>query len=81
LLALLAQGHSLRGIARHLGWGFRTVHRYARAATWQELVDGKWQRPRPSKLDAFPNSPTKPGGASNNPVEGWKRALKAAVPS
>ena len=50
---LLAQGHSLRGIARHLGWGFRTVQRYARAATWQELVDGKWQRPRPSKLDAF----------------------------
>jgi len=50
---LLAQGHSLRGIARHLGWGFRTVHRYARATTWQELVDGKWQRPRPSKLDAF----------------------------
>jgi transposase len=50
---LVAQGHSLRGIARQLGWGFRTVHRYARAATWQELVDGKWQRPRPSKLDAF----------------------------
>jgi hypothetical protein len=21
--------------------------------SWQELVDGKWQRPRPSKLDAF----------------------------
>jgi transposase len=50
---LLAQGHSLRGIARHLGWGFRTVHRYACAATWQELVEGKWQRPGPSKLDPF----------------------------
>ena len=50
---LLAQGHSLRSIARHLGWGFRTVHRYARATTWQELVDGKWQQPRPSKLDGF----------------------------
>jgi transposase len=29
------------------------VQRYARAATWQELVDGKWQQQRPSKLDAF----------------------------
>jgi transposase len=50
---LVAQGHALRAIARQLGWGFHTVHRYARAQTWQELVDGKWQRPRPSKLDAF----------------------------
>jgi hypothetical protein len=29
------------------------VQRYARAATWQELADGRWQGPRPSKLDAF----------------------------
>jgi transposase len=50
---LLAEGHSLREIARHLGWGLHTVQRYARAATWQELTDGRWQRPRPSKLDAF----------------------------
>ncbi|MGO4650035.1 ISL3 family transposase, partial [Nocardia sp. 2YAB30] len=50
---LLAQGHSIRGIARGLGWGQRTVQRYARAATWQELVDGKWKGPRPSKLDPF----------------------------
>ncbi|MET7770900.1 transposase [Nocardia sp. NPDC005366] len=50
---LLAAGHSIRGIARGLGWGQRTVQRYARAATWQELVDGKWKGPRPSKLDPF----------------------------
>jgi transposase len=50
---LVAQGHALRAIARRLGWGFHTVQRYARAQTWQELVDGKWQRPRPSKLDSF----------------------------
>ncbi len=50
---LLRQGHSIRGIARGLGWGQRTVQRYAHAATWQELVDGKWKGPRPSKLDPF----------------------------
>lgn len=50
---LLAAGHSIRGIARGLGWGHRTVQRYARAATWQELVDGKWKGPRPSKFDPF----------------------------
>jgi transposase len=50
---LLAEGRGLREIARHLGWGLHTVQRYARAATWQELADGRWQRPRPSKLDPF----------------------------
>jgi hypothetical protein len=50
---LLADGHGIRTIARHLGWGRHTVQRYARAATWQELVDGRWQAPRPSKLDPF----------------------------
>jgi len=50
---LLAQGRGLREIARHLGWGLHTVQRYARAATWQELVDGRWQGRRPSKLDPF----------------------------
>jgi transposase len=50
---LLADGRGLREIARHLGWGLHTVQRYARAATWQELADGRWQGPRPSKLDAF----------------------------
>jgi Transposase/zinc-finger of transposase IS204/IS1001/IS1096/IS1165 len=49
----LAQSRGLREIARHLGWGLHTVQRYARAATWQELVDGRWQGPRPSKLDPF----------------------------
>ena len=50
---LLAEGRGLREIARHLGWGLHTVQRYARAATWQELADGRWQQPRPSKLDPF----------------------------
>jgi transposase len=50
---LRAQGRGLREIARHLGWGLHTVQRYDRAATWQELVDGRWQAPRPSKLDPF----------------------------
>jgi hypothetical protein len=40
---LLAEGHGMRTIARHLGWGRHTVQRYARAATWQELADGRWQ--------------------------------------
>ena len=47
---LLADGHGIRTIARHLGWGRHTVQR---AATWQELVDGRWQAPRASKLDPF----------------------------
>lgn len=50
---LRAEGRGLREIARHLGWGLHTVQRYDRAATWQELVDGRWQRQRPSKLDPF----------------------------
>jgi transposase len=50
---LLAEGHQLRAIARHLGWGRHTVQRYARAASWQEMVHGRWQRPRASILDAF----------------------------
>jgi transposase len=50
---LLADGHGIRTIARHLGWGRHTVQRYARAATWQELVDGRRQGPRASKLDQF----------------------------
>jgi transposase len=50
---LVAQGHGVRSIARQLGWGRHTVQRYARAATWQELTDGKWQGTRTSKLDPF----------------------------
>lgn len=50
---MLAGGHGLRVIARHLGWGRHTVQRYAHAATWQELVDGRWQNPRASILDPF----------------------------
>ena len=48
---LLDQGAGLRQIARHPGWGRHTVQRYARAATWQEMVVG--QKPRPSSLDPF----------------------------
>jgi len=50
---LRAEGRGLREIARHLGWGLHTVQRLDRAATWQELVDGRWKGPRPSKLDPF----------------------------
>ena len=50
---LRAEGRGLREIARHLGWGLHTVQRYDRAATWQELADGRWQAPRASKLDPF----------------------------
>ena len=50
---LRAEGRGLREIARHLGWGLHTVQRLDRAATWQELVDGRWTAPRPSKLDPF----------------------------
>ncbi|MFC9975622.1 helix-turn-helix domain-containing protein [Spirillospora sp. NPDC127200] len=50
---LLADGHSIRAIARHLGWGRHTVQRYAHATTWQQMVHGRWKGPRPSKLDPF----------------------------
>ncbi|WP_405657863.1 ISL3 family transposase [Streptomyces sp. NBC_01166] len=46
---LLAQGHSRRAIARHLGWGLNTVLRYANAARWQDTF--RENRPRPSRLD------------------------------
>ncbi|MEU8892530.1 ISL3 family transposase [Streptomyces sp. NPDC048442] len=48
---LLAQGHSRRAIARHVGWGLNTVLRYAQAAHWQETF--REMRPRPSKLDPY----------------------------
>jgi hypothetical protein len=51
--ALRAAGRGLREIARHLSWGLHTVQRYDRAATWQELLDGRWKAPRASKLDPF----------------------------
>ena len=50
---LRAEGRGLREIARHLGWGVHTVQRLDRAATWQELADGRWKGPRPSKLDPY----------------------------
>ncbi|MER8236651.1 ISL3 family transposase [Streptomyces sp. NPDC094049] len=45
---LLAEGHSRRAIARHLGRGLNTVLRYANAARWQETF--RENRPRPSRL-------------------------------
>ena len=50
---LRAEERGLREIARHLGWGLHAVQRYDRAATWQEMVDGRWKAPRASKLDPF----------------------------
>ncbi|MFD1075637.1 ISL3 family transposase [Longispora fulva] len=49
---LLARGMGIREIARYLGWGRHTVQRYARAATWQQLVVGR-RRQLPSSLDPF----------------------------
>ena len=48
---LLAQGHSRRAIARHLGWGLNTVLRYARAVHWQDTL--RENRPRPIRLDPY----------------------------
>ncbi|MEU8034144.1 transposase [Streptomyces sp. NPDC049099] len=48
---LLAQGHSRRAIARHLGWGLNTVLRYARAVHWQDTL--RENRPRSSRLDLY----------------------------
>ena len=65
---LLAGGQPIRAIARHLGWGQHTVQRYARAATWQELVDGRWKdHARPSSIRSSPtwtSTPTVPAAAS-----------------
>ncbi|MFE7978268.1 ISL3 family transposase [Streptomyces shenzhenensis] len=52
---LLAQGHSRRAIARHLGWALNTVLRYAHAATWQDTL--RENRPRPSRLDPYKPCP------------------------
>ncbi|WP_285543986.1 ISL3 family transposase [Streptomyces lavendulae] len=48
---MLAQDHSRRAIARHLGWGLNTVLRYAAAARWQDTI--RENRPRPSRLDSY----------------------------
>ena len=48
---LLAQSHSRRAIARHLGWGLNTVLRYANAALWQDTF--RENRPRSSRLDPY----------------------------
>lgn len=48
---LLAQGHSCRAIARHLGWGLNTVLRYAAAVRWQDTI--RESLPRPSRLDPY----------------------------
>lgn len=49
---LLAQGLGIREITRHLGWGRHTVQRYARAATWQQMLVGR-RKQLPSMLDPF----------------------------
>lgn len=68
---LRAEGRGLREIARHLGWGLHTVQRYDRAATWQELADGRWQAPRPSKpgpVQALPGPARQPGPRQHHPA-------------
>ncbi|MFB7215532.1 ISL3 family transposase [Streptomyces sp. NPDC056255] len=51
---MLAQGHSRRAIARHLGWGLNTVLRYANAARWQDTILDN----RPRSADWTHTSPT-----------------------
>ncbi|WP_243879191.1 transposase [Streptomyces sp. KS 21] len=48
---MLAQGHSRRAIARHLGCGLNTVLRYASAARRQDTF--RENRPWPSRLDPY----------------------------
>ncbi len=50
--ALRDQGYSLRATARYLGIHVRRVRQLVRAATWQELVEGRWQGHR-NRLDPF----------------------------
>ncbi|MEU3558554.1 ISL3 family transposase [Kitasatospora sp. NPDC006786] len=49
---LLDQGLSERAVARHLGWSRNTVHRYAGAKRWQNMMKGP-PRPRASILDPY----------------------------
>jgi transposase len=49
---LLDAGYGIRATARQLRMGHHTVQRYARAATWQQMLHGQWQN-RPSMLDPF----------------------------
>jgi transposase len=65
---LRAEGRGLREIARHLGWNVQTVQRLDRAATWQELVDGRWKGLRPSKLDPFKPYPGQHTDASHGSI-------------
>ncbi|MFB6877872.1 transposase [Streptomyces sp. NPDC056323] len=48
---MLAQGHSCRAIARHLGWGLNTALPYANAARRQDTI--RDNRPRTSRLDPY----------------------------
>jgi hypothetical protein len=48
---MLAQAHSRRAIARHLGWVLNTVLRYAAATRWQDT--SRENPPRPSRLDPY----------------------------
>ncbi|MFF4674020.1 helix-turn-helix domain-containing protein [Streptomyces sp. NPDC001279] len=54
---MLAQGHSRRAIARHLGWSLNTVLRYAKAARWQDTI--RENQPQPSRLDPLQALPGK----------------------
>jgi hypothetical protein len=67
--ALRAEGRGLREIARHLSWGLHTVQRYDRAATWQELVDGRWKAPRQQTrpVQALPGPARRPGTRQLHP--------------
>ncbi len=74
---LRAEGRDPGEIARHLGWGLHTVQRLDRAATWQELVDGRGQGPRPSKLDPFKPYPDQHAGGARGSIRRLFQEIKA----
>ncbi|WP_189033508.1 transposase family protein [Nocardia rhizosphaerihabitans] len=64
------------------GTVLRTVQRYTHAATWQELVDGKWKGPRPSKLDPFKPYLVSAGNpAVPTPYSSTVRSQNSATPA
>ncbi|MFJ3310778.1 transposase [Streptomyces sp. NPDC086549] len=65
---LLAQGHSRRAIARHLGWGLNTVLRYARAANWQETLRKPATAQSTGPLQALSRATVRRGAAPASPA-------------
>ena len=84
---LRAEGRGLREIARQLGLGLRTVQRLDRAATWQELADGRWKGPAPASAAPsnpgceLPRSPTRPRSCARPPSTEPETSSSTTPPS